>query len=154
MDFDDIDFTENSITLKPIFRKRTNTTVFFDEETALILKRWLKRRETMVENGEKALFVSDTGARLKRRGVYDCIVKWSTHFGYNNPLSTKVKDHFSTHNLRHCFTTYLSRAGMPRNYIQELRGDKHSAIIDIYTHIDQRELRKSYLSFMPKFNVY
>jgi integrase/recombinase XerD len=154
MDVDDIDFMENSITLKPIFRKRTNTTVYFDEETAIMLKRWLKRRETLVGPNEKALFVSDFGTRLQRRGIYDCIVKWATILGYNNVKSDKIKDHFTVHNLRHCFTTYLSRAGMPRNYIQELRGDKHSAVVDLYTHIDKKDLRKSYLSFMPKFNVY
>ncbi len=153
IDIDDIDFNENNIQLKPIFKKRSNHIVFFDDETAVILKQWLKRRKQIVNNGEKALFISDFGNRLKRRGVYDAVVKWSTHYGLHNPKSDKLKDHFSPHNLRHCFTTYLRRAGVPKSYVQELRGDKRSDVIDIYHHIDEKELKKAYLSAIPKLNL-
>jgi integrase/recombinase XerD len=43
---------------------------------------------------------------------------------------------------------------MPREFIKELRGDKRGEIIDIYTHIDRDELRRAYLSAMPKFDIY
>lgn len=151
---DDFDWEERSIELKPIFHKRSNTTVFFDEETEHVLKQWIKRRRTIVNDGENALFVSDFGKRLKRRGVYDSVVKWATLLGYHDPSSRKLKDKFTVHSLRHCFTDYLRQAGMPRSHIQELRGDIRNETIDIYTHISKRELKKSYNSFMPKFNVY
>lgn len=153
VDVDDLDFNENTIQLKPIFKKRSNLTVFFDDETAVVLKQWLKRRKQIVNDGEKALFVSDFGNRLKRRGVYDAVVKWSTHYGLHNPRSDKLIDHFSPHNLRHCYTTYLRRARVPKSHVQELRGDKRSDVIDIYHHIDEKELKKAYLSAIPRLNL-
>lgn len=153
IDVDDIDFNDNIIQLKPIFKKRSNLTVFFDDETAVILKQWLKRRKQIVNDGEKSLFISDFGNRLKRRGVYDAVVKWSTHYGLHNPRSDKLIDHFSPHNLRHCYTTYLIRDGVPKSFVQELRGDKRSDVIDIYHHIDEKELKKAYLSAIPKLNL-
>ena len=154
IDVDDIDFKEKTITLKSHFHKRSNKVVFFDEECENILRQWLKRREHIALKGEKALFVSDFGKRLKRRGVYDAVTKWAIKLGYSKPGAKKPEERFSCHNLRHCFTTYLRRNGMPREYIKELRGDARKEAIDIYDHIDFRDLRKAYLACMPKFNVY
>ena len=86
--------------------------------------------------------------------IYDSVVKWTTILGYHNPDSNRLKDKFTVHNLRHVFTDFLRQAGMPREYIQELRGDSKNETIDIYTHISKRELRKSYNSYIPKLDVY
>jgi integrase/recombinase XerD len=45
IDVDDIDWREQSITLKPR-AKRTNRVVFFDDETAKVLREWLRIRNT------------------------------------------------------------------------------------------------------------
>ncbi|MDG6219522.1 MAG: tyrosine-type recombinase/integrase [Candidatus Thermoplasmatota archaeon] len=153
IDVDEIDFQENTIQLKSIFKKRSRLTVFFDDECAAVLKQWLKRREYMVAKGEKALFISDFGHRLQRRGVYDAVVKWAEYNGFHNGSSDLLKDHFTPHNLRHCFTTYLRRAGVPKSYVQELRGDKRGDVIDIYHHIYDDELKKAYLAAIPKLNI-
>ena len=42
---------------------------------------------------------------------------------------------------------------MPREYVKELRGDKRREAIDLYYRIDKEELRKIYLSLVPKFGV-
>jgi integrase/recombinase XerD len=42
---------------------------------------------------------------------------------------------------------------MPRESIQELRGDVRKEAIDIYDHIDKRELRESYLAKIPQLGV-
>jgi hypothetical protein len=39
---------------------------------------------------------------------------------------------------------------MPREFIQELRGDRRKDAIDIYDHIDLSELKKRYLECIPK----
>ncbi len=161
IDLDDIDFVEKTITLKSVFHKRSNRTVFFDEECENILKQWLKRRNYIAKANENALFVNDFGKRLNRTGIYESVVKWAKRYheaGKKMPLfnenSDRMEDHFSCHNLRHCFTTYLRRNGMPREFIKELRGDKRREVIDIYYHIDFKDLKKAYLACMPKFNVY
>lgn len=55
--------------------------------------------------------------------------------------------------FRHWFTTWLRRNGMPREFIQELRGDRRREAIDIYDHIDRAELRKTYLAYIPQLGV-
>jgi integrase/recombinase XerD len=42
---------------------------------------------------------------------------------------------------------------MPREFIQELRGDVRREDIDIYDHIDLKELKESYLSHIPKLGI-
>jgi integrase/recombinase XerD len=154
IDVEDVNLEELTLIIKDFFHKRSNRVVFFDDETKRLLMKWLKRREQIVENGEKALFVGDYGRRINKNYVYDSVVKWAKRIGYYNTDSNNMEEHFSCHNLRHCFTTYLSRNGMPREYIKELRGDKRTEIIDIYNHIDRKELKREYLSCMPKFNVF
>ncbi|UEC43438.1 MAG: hypothetical protein METHAR1v1_1400004 [Methanothrix sp.] len=57
------------------------------------------------------------------------------------------------HCCRHWFTTHLRRAGMPREFIQGLRGDVRKEAIDIYDHIDRKELRESYLAHIPQLGI-
>jgi integrase/recombinase XerD len=42
---------------------------------------------------------------------------------------------------------------MPREFIQELRGDARKEAIDIYDHIDRKELRESYLAHIPQLGI-
>jgi len=55
--------------------KRPNRTIFFDDETALILHRWVRARESRNKNGSKALFLNVEGGRLDRNGVYTAVTK-------------------------------------------------------------------------------
>jgi integrase/recombinase XerD len=64
-----------------------------------------------------------------------------------------MEDHFSPHCCRHWFTTHLRRAGMKREFIQELRGDRRRDAIDIYDHIDKEELREAYLAYIPQLGI-
>ena len=152
MDVDDINWNEYSITLKPA-AKRSNRIVYFDDECAIVLKRWLKVREQL-NLTTKALFVSyQTINRLSRNGAYQAVVKYARRLGFHNSTSPKLEDHFGPHCFRHWFTTWLLRNGMPREYVKELRGDKRKEAIDIYHHIDKEELRKTYLACIPKLGI-
>jgi integrase/recombinase XerD len=42
---------------------------------------------------------------------------------------------------------------MPREMIQELRGDARREAIDVYDHISKEELRKSYLKHIPQLGI-
>jgi integrase/recombinase XerD len=148
----DINWTEQSIALqRKQFKKRSGRTVFFDDETARLLKRWLMQRKN-IHPDTPALFVGERG-RLKRHGVYQMVVKYATNVGLHNPKSTKVEDHFTPHNCRHWFTTWLRRAGMDREFIKVLRGDRRREAIDIYDRIDRDELRRAYLAFVPRLGL-
>jgi len=155
IDVEDVNIEEMVITLKQRkFKKRSNPVVFFDDETQRILKYWLKRRKMLTSLGEKALFVGDYGGRMNKNSVYEAVTKWTKRYGLYNTKSDKIEEHFSCHNFRHCFSTYLRRNGMRKDYIQELRGDKRTEIIDIYTHIDKNDLKREYLATIPKLDVY
>ncbi len=152
MDVDDIDWVNYSVTLKPT-PKRSNRRVFFDDEAALLLRRWLRMRDKLGPQTE-ALFVNyNDRERLKRSGVYNAVLRYAERLGLHDTSSSMLEDHFGPHCFRHWFTTYLLRNGMRREYVKELRGDRRSEAIDIYHHIDREELRKAYLAFVPKLGV-
>ncbi|MBE3122159.1 MAG: tyrosine-type recombinase/integrase [Thermoplasmata archaeon] len=153
IELNDVDFNERTIMLKP-FHKRSNRLIFFDEETEIVLKKWMKRREDLVNDGVTTLYVNDYGEPIGRCGVYNEIVLWAMKLGYYDIKSDRLEDHFSCHNFRHWFTTYLLRNGMPREYVKELRGDIRNEAIDIYHHIDRKDLKRAYLAAIPKLNVY
>lgn len=151
IDVNDINWLENSITLKPK-AKRSNRVIFFDDETARILKKWLRIREQR-DPHSAALFINEVGNRLDRNGVYTTVTKHAQRVGLHDPDSDKMEDHFSPHCCRHWFTTHLRRAGMKREFIQELRGDRRRDTIDIYDHIDREELREAYLAHIPQLGI-
>lgn len=152
LDIEDIDWIDHSIKLKPT-AKRSNRVIFFDDETAFILRRWLRARNSRDKVNSKALFINSYGGRLNRNGIYLAITKAAERVGLHDPDSARMEDHFTPHCCRHWFTTYLRRSGMPREFIQELRGDARKEAIDIYDHIDRKELRESYLAHIPQMGV-
>jgi integrase/recombinase XerD len=152
LDVNDIDWVEQKIRLKPA-HKRTNRIIFFDDETAIILHRWLRARKARKGSESSALFIGDWGTRVNRNGVYQVVIEAAKRVGLHNPSSEQMEDHFSPHCCRHWFTTHLRRAGMPREFIQELRGDVRKEAIDIYDHIDKKELKESYLAHIPQLGI-
>jgi integrase/recombinase XerD len=42
---------------------------------------------------------------------------------------------------------------MPREFIQDLRGDVRKEAIDIYNHIDKDELRRGDMAHIPQLGV-
>jgi integrase/recombinase XerD len=153
IDLGDIDWEGMSITLKKT-AKRTNRIVYFDEECARVLKRWLQyRTELNVDPTEKALFVNQENNRLNRTGIYSMITKYAERVSLHDPATESLEDRFTTHCFRHWFTTHLLRNGMSREFVKELRGDSHKETIDIYNHINKSDLREAYLAYIPKLYV-
>ena len=152
LDVEDVDLVEMRIKLKPT-AKRSNRMVFFDAETAFILRRWLKVREGRNKKSIPALFLNAMGDRLDRGGVLLLVGEAARRVGLHNPESERMEDRFSPHNCRHWFTTHLRRAGMRREFIQELRGDSRREAIDIYDHIDLKELKEAYLACIPQLGI-
>ena len=152
MDVEDVDWERGRIKLKGK-NKRSNLYVYFDEETAVLLSRWLRVREGYAAPFEKALFLGDKGHRIGRNMVYRMVTSHAERLGFHDPASNRLEDHFSPHCFRHWFTTHLRRNGMSREFIKELRGDSRGEAIDIYDHIDHDELRKAYLAAIPRLGI-
>jgi len=149
LDISDVDLIENSIKLKPT-GKRSNRTVFFDDECSQLLRRWLKIREGMAREKEIALFLSSWGRRISRNDVYLTVTRAAERVGLHNSESDRLEDHFSPHCCRHWYCTHLFRAGMRREFIKELRGDSRRDAFDLYNHIDLKELKEAYLAAIPQ----
>lgn len=152
LDVSDVDLIENRIRLKPT-AKRTNRTVFIDDECSFILRRWLKIREGMNHMGSQALFLGQEGERLNRSGVYNLVVEAAQRVGLHNTSSERLEDHFGPHCCRHWFCTWLWRNGMRREFVKELRGDSRKEAFDLYNHIDLKELKEAYLACIPQLGV-
>lgn len=152
LDVSDIDLVENSIKLKRT-GKRSNRTLFMDDEAAYLLRRWLRVREGVNRRKETALFLSTWGYRISRNDVYRLVVEAATRVDLSNPKSDRMEDHFSPHNCRHWFCTHLFRNGMKREHIKELRGDSRKEAFDLYNHIDLKELKEAYLAAIPQLGI-
>lgn len=151
VDLDHIDWRTQSIRLRPT-PKRSNTLVFFDGECQRVLDRWLSAREA-TDPSTDALFTNQLGTRLKRSGIYRAVTESAEAVGLHEPESSDPQKRFTPHCHRHWFTTHLRRSGMKREFIQELRGDTRGDAIDIYDHIDRKELRESYLANIPTLGI-
>jgi len=152
IDLEDVDLVGMKVTLKEK-AKRSNRVVFFDEECGRVLQDWLTVRDRYAAIGCKAFFVTTGGGKLNRNGIYELVTRHATRVGLHNPESKRLEDHFTPHCLRHWFTTSLRRSGMPREHVQELRGDVRMDAMDIYYHIDEEDLRKSYLAHIPRLGL-
>jgi integrase/recombinase XerD len=76
------------------------------------------------------------------------LIKW----GYTNQIDG-VEDHFIPHCCRHCFTTWLRRAGMTKDFIRVLMGGKRRDAIDVYDYFDRSELKQAYLTSISQLEV-
>lgn len=152
IDIGDVDLVGLKIELKHK-AKRSNRIVFFDEECARVLCEWLEVRKRYAREGVDSLFITEAGGRLDRNGVYYAVTRHAARIGLHNESSDRLEDHFTPHCLRHWNTTYLMRNGMPREMVQELRGDVRKEAIDIYYHLDEEQVRMAYLKCIPQLGV-
>jgi integrase/recombinase XerD len=153
MDIEDIDWEELSIKLKPK-KKRSNLNVYFDNETAILLRKWTQTRDYYPNRNTPALFLGEQGHRIGRNVLYKLVTKHAERAGLHNPNSNKLEDHFTPHCFRHWFTTNLRRGNMKKDFIKELRGDARSDAMDIYDHIEKQELKKAYLAAIPRLGIF
>jgi integrase/recombinase XerD len=152
LDVGDVDLPGLTIVLKPT-PKRSNRVIYFDYECADTLRRWLASRSLRKGANGPALFLNYRGTRLSDGGIANVVMKHATRSGLHDPTSRDLAKRVGPHCGRVCFSTWLDRAGMKREFIQELRGDAHRDAIDIYLRVDQEELKRSYLAHIPQLGI-
>lgn len=95
---------------------------------------YLPLREKMPSEDERALFVSMHKKRISRSMVHHLVKKSLLMAGLD---STQ----YSSHKLRHTAATLLLQNGVDVRILQEILGHEHLNTTQIYTHVDNTDLR-------------
>jgi integrase/recombinase XerD len=93
-------------------------------------------------NSEDFLLLSRTGRPLSRIEIWRLVKKYAIRAGMPKNLTV--------HTLRHCFATHLLAGGADLRSVQEMLGHVDISTTQIYTHVDQRRLRKIHKEFHPR----
>ena len=85
------------------------------------------------------VFLNYKGDALSRKGIWKKFQELESLSGVN----AKV------HTLRHSFATHLLQGGADLRSVQELLGHSDLSTTQIYTHVDDTQLKKSHEKFFP-----
>lgn len=102
----------------------------------------LLRPRLLGERNEAALFLSRTGRPLDRTNVWRLVRKYATVAG--------IKHRLSPHTLRHSFATQLLAGGADLRIVQELLGHANVTTTQIYTHVDEMQLKQVHRKYHPR----
>ena len=108
--------------------------LFLNEACQDSLEEWITQRSGMNLGAETALFVTRQRHRISRAAVHKLVKKYLTAAGLD---STQ----YSSHKLRHTAATLMLQNGVDVRTLQEVLGHEHLNTTQIYTHIDNEDLR-------------
>ena len=108
--------------------------VYLNDATKKALNDWLPVRGMMVPEYEPAMFVTNRRTRISREMVHSMVKK--------NLLAAGLDPtQYSSHKLRHTAATLMLQNGVDVRTLQEVLGHEHLNTTQIYTHVDNSELR-------------
>jgi integrase/recombinase XerD len=100
------------------------------------------RPRLLGDRSVSALFLSRTGRPLDRTNMWRLVRKYAITAGVDKPLSP--------HTLRHCFATHLLAGGADLRIVQELLGHADLATTQVYTHVDETQLKRVHREYHPR----
>lgn len=100
------------------------------------------RSRLLGDRHTSALFLSRTGRPLDRSNIWRIVRKYAMVAG--------ITEHVSPHTLRHCFATHLLAGGADLRIVQELLGHADVTTTQIYTHVDEAQLKHVHSKFHPR----
>ncbi|MBN2735462.1 MAG: tyrosine recombinase XerD [Spirochaetales bacterium] len=107
------------------------------------LKKYIAESRPVLLKGilkNSALFLNQRGKALSRKGL------WKR---YKDLLSLHSLDG-KLHTLRHSFATHLLKGGADLRSVQELLGHADISTTQIYTHVEEEELKEYHQHFHPR----
>lgn len=118
--------------------------VLMGRPAAEALSRYVKngRNKLLGRKKTTALFLNRFGNRIARRRIEYIIKKYALQAG----LDMRVY----THMLRHTFATHMLDGGADLRTVQELLGHAKLATTQVYTHVSQNQIRRTYLAAHPR----
>ena len=108
--------------------------VYLNQAVIDAINAYLPFRKKYGTASTSALFVSERGDRIARSTVHRLV---KVHLGE----AGLDRDGYSAHKLRHTAATLMLRNGVDVRTLQELLGHEHLNTTEIYTHIENTDLR-------------
>ncbi len=136
----DIDFLRNY--LKVLGKGNKERLVPISDQTILLLKQYIEKRNQEFDETRTTLLVTDKGKLMYPKYVYNLCKKY---LGAVSP-----NDYLGPHVLRHSFATHLANNGADLNAIKELLGHSSLAATQIYMHNTIDRLKEVYQKSHPK----
>ncbi len=109
--------------------------LYLNDACQQALENWLTERDTLTLVDQNALFVTlQNRRRISTAAVHKLVKKHLTAAGLD---STQ----YSSHKLRHTAATLMLQNGVDVRTLQEVLGHDHLNTTQIYTHVDNEDLR-------------
>ena len=120
--------------LRVIGKGNKERTVYLNDACRAALDAWLDVRRNLVPARVSAMFLSNRRTRISVDSVQVMVKKYLKRAGLDASL-------YSTHKLRHTAATLMLQNGVDVRTLQEVLGHENLNTTQIYTHIDNAELR-------------
>lgn len=118
-----------------ILGKGNKTRIVYLNEACLdALKNYIAVRDSTKAADKRPLFLSRNNNRISTDMVHSIVKKTLTRAGLDAEL-------YSSHKLRHTAATLMIKNGVDIKAVQEVLGHEHLSTTEIYTHIDNEQLR-------------
>lgn len=108
--------------------------VYLNEACQAAIEDYKPVRSQMAGSSVSAFFVSNRRKRMSRETVHAMVKKTLLKAGLD-------PDKYSSHKLRHTAATLMLQNGVDVRTLQEVLGHEHLNTTQIYTHVDNSELR-------------
>lgn len=108
--------------------------IYLNPSTADALRNYMPVRSSLVTKEENALFVSRLHKGISKSAIHLLVKK---HLSASGLDSSK----YSSHKLRHTAATLMLQNGVDVRTLQEVLGHDHLNTTQIYTHVDNSDLR-------------
>ncbi len=108
--------------------------VYLNDATAEAINRYLAIRRDIAAVDRSALFLSSRRTRVTREGLHAMVKKSLLRAGLD-------AEKYSAHKLRHTAATLMLSSGVDVRTLQEILGHENLNTTQIYTHVDNTELR-------------
>ena len=120
--------------LRVVGKGNKERVVYLNDATAAAINDYLLVRKSINAIDRNALFLSNRRTRISREMVHALVKKSLLRAGLD-------ADKYSAHKLRHTAATLMLQNGVDVRTLQELLGHEHLNTTQIYTHVDNAELR-------------
>ncbi len=133
IDINHIKFDEAILTV--VGKGNKERTVYLNKASLSAILEYLDVRPTDGVKEPNALFLSERKTRISRRTVQNLIKNYLRDM-------CGLTDHYSTHKLRHTAATLMYQYGnVDIRALQEILGHESIATTEIYTHVDNSQIR-------------